>query len=210
MERLGATQISHIFLPGALLARVFGRRDCLGNTMILRRETLERVGGLPGLVYELADDNVLGQRVRDLGLGVELADIVTAVTVPEGTPASMWHHEIRWARTIRTLAPAAFAASAIQYPIFWGLLTLLLSGGAAWSVGLLGAAWVARAVGVAGLDRILRSCASVRPDPTPPWLLPLRDVLSIIEILASFAGNHVVWRGQAFSTGHRMASRPLE
>jgi len=46
--RLGATQITHGFLPGALLGRAFGRRDCLGATMCLRRDPgpNRRAGGV--------------------------------------------------------------------------------------------------------------------------------------------------------------------
>ncbi len=64
---LGAAQINHSFLPGALLARALGRQDCLGATMALTRETLERVGGLHALAHHLADDAVLGQLVRAQG-----------------------------------------------------------------------------------------------------------------------------------------------
>src|ERR1700733_6004882 len=60
--RMGATQISHCFLPGVLLSRALGREDCLGSTAMLHRDTLERTGGLRGLVQLLAEDNVLGQR----------------------------------------------------------------------------------------------------------------------------------------------------
>ena len=60
LATLGAMQINHYFLPGALLARAMGRQDCLGATMMLRRETLERIGGFAALVDHLADDNVLG------------------------------------------------------------------------------------------------------------------------------------------------------
>ncbi len=210
LERLGATQISHIFLPGALLARLFGRQDCLGNTMMLCRGTLEKVGGLPALAYELADDNVLGQRVRGLGLRVGLADIVTAATVPENSPAAVWQHEIRWARTIRALAPLAYATSMVQYPIFWALLGVMLSRGAPWSMALLATAWATRDIAAVGIEQILRKRLSRQPVPTPGWLLPLRDVLSIVEIVASFAGDHVVWRGHIVRAGNGMASRPVE
>ena len=80
---LGATQISHVFLPGVLVARAMGRQDCLGSTVMLQRRMLEEIGGLQPLVTQLAEDNVLGQRVRRLGLTVRLASIVTAATVPE-------------------------------------------------------------------------------------------------------------------------------
>lgn len=71
--RLGATQITHGFLPGALMARALGRQDCLGATMCLRRHDLERIGGFRALVAHLADDNVLGGRIAGLGLRVALA-----------------------------------------------------------------------------------------------------------------------------------------
>ena len=98
-------QINHYFLPGALLARAMGRQDCLGATMMLRRETLERIGGFAALVNHLADDNVLGRLVQRLGLTVALADTVPATTVPETTLRALWRHELRWARTIRALVP---------------------------------------------------------------------------------------------------------
>jgi ceramide glucosyltransferase len=114
--RLGALQINQYFLPGAILARVMGRQDCLGATMMLRRKTLERIGGLQALVNHLADDNVLGRLVQQLGLRVALGETVPATTVPEATLPALWWHELRWARTIRALAPLPFAASVLQYP----------------------------------------------------------------------------------------------
>ncbi len=47
--RLGAAQINYSFLPGVLLSRASGRRDCLGTTMALHRRVLERSGGLHAL-----------------------------------------------------------------------------------------------------------------------------------------------------------------
>ena len=196
IERLGAEQITHVFLPGALLARALGRQDCLGATMLLRRATLERIGGLPALVDHLADDNVLGQKVRALGLRVALADTVPLTTVPEATLAALWRHELRWARTVRALAPAAFAASVLQYPIVWSLAALALSGGAVWAWGGLALAWGARAAAGRGIDRALRRRGVALAFPLPLWFLPLRELISVAVLLAAFAGNRVEWRGQ--------------
>ena len=71
-NRLGTMQITHGFLPGALLGRALGRRDCLGATMCIRRETLLRIGGLEALKDHLADDQVLGRRVRAARAAVHL------------------------------------------------------------------------------------------------------------------------------------------
>lgn len=154
-QLLGAMQITHYFLPGALLARAMRRQDCLGATMVLRRATLDRIGGLQALVGHLADDQVLGRRVLALGLAVRLAATVPATTVPEVRLRDLLRHELRWARTIRALEPGAFAASVLQYPLFWAALALLLSGGAAWSFGVFFLAWVARAIAAIWIDRAL-------------------------------------------------------
>ena len=187
---LGAMQINHCFLPGALLARAMGRQDCLGASMMLRRATLERIGGFPALVDHLADDNVLGRLVQGLGLTVALADTVPATTVPEATLRALWRHELRWARTIRALVPAQFAASVLQYPLVWAALAVLLSGGAPWTLAWFAAAWAARAWTGRGIDQALDLAKR-----TPLWLLPLRELMSVAVMLASYAGRQVDWRG---------------
>lgn len=191
-SHLGACGITHQFLPGAIIARRLGRQDCLGATMALRRDTLEAVGGLTALVNHLADDHVLGRLVRDSGLGVGLATTVPATTVPEATLGALFRHELRWGRTILALAPLPFALSSIQYPLAWALLALALSGGDQWALALLLAVWAGRAVLARGIDATLGLTAVL----APVWLLPLRDLISIAVVVASFAGRDVQWRGR--------------
>jgi ceramide glucosyltransferase len=212
--KLGATQITHSFLPGVVLARALGRQDCLGATMCLRRHDLERIGGLAALVDHLADDNVLGRRIAALGLTVAMADTITLTTVPEASLAALFRHELRWARTVRTLEPAGFAASALQYPLAWALLTILLAGGALWSIGFFFIAWVLRAVAAFRVDGALTPLWTKNRPPGQPghaadnsddiaalafscpvWLLPVRDILSVAVMLASYGGRQVDWRG---------------
>jgi ceramide glucosyltransferase len=187
---LGAAQINHYFLPGALLARAIGRQDCLGATMMLRRETLERIGGFAALVDHLADDNVLGRLIQGLGLRVSLAETIPATTVPESTLSSLWRHELRWARTIRALEPAAFAASVLQYPLVWGALAVLFGGGASWTLAWFMLVWAVRAAAARGVDRALALA-----NRSPLWLLPLRELMSVVVMAASYAGRRVDWRG---------------
>ncbi len=192
--QLGATGISHSFLPGALLSRALGREDCLGTTMALQRDTLARVGGLEALVRHLADDNVLAQRVRQLGLRVGLAGTVPMTAVPEASLPALWQHEMRWARTIRALEPALYIFSVLQFPLFWAASACVLSGGSAWSMGLFIVTWTIRAVAAHWVSRSLRQ--DWRPAiAVPVWLLPLRDAMSVSAVVASYLGARVVWRG---------------
>lgn len=190
VARLGAAYINHDFLTGVLVARILRRQDCLGATMALRRQTLERIGGLAVLADHVADDAILGQLVRAEGLNVAIAHSVPATTVPETRLTDLLRHELRWMRISKSIAPVGFPLSAIQYPLFWATLMLILSGFAPWAWAGFGLAWLLRGAIAHLLDRMLRIAA-----PLPIWGLPLRDILSIAVMLASYGSDRVVWRG---------------
>ncbi len=192
--QLGAAYINQIFASGALLARFLGREDCLGATMALTRATLLRIGGFPGLSPFVADDGVLGRRVRALGLHIRLAPTVPATTVSEAELGALFRHELRWARTIRAMAPVGFVLSALQYPVFWAAVAAALSAGQAWAFAVLGAAFVGRAAAGRGIERALGAV------PTALVLAPLRDLLSIVVMGAAYFDDEVAWRGQVLST----------
>ena len=196
--RLGAAQINHSFMPGALLARLLGRQDCLGATMALTRDTLERIGGLLRLSDHLADDAVLGQLVLGLGLRVALAETVPATTVPETHMPALFEHELRWARTVKSLAPVGFVLSALQYPLFWAGLAVGVSSGQGWAWLTFAAVWLIRAVTAYLVDRDLNVGS-----PLTIWCLPFRDLLSITVMVASYRTRRVAWRGQIL-----LATRP--
>lgn len=191
---LGSSWINHDFLPSVLVARALGRQDCLGATMALRRETLARIGGLAALSNHLADDNILGRLVRAQGMAVLLADTVPATTVAEVSLGALFRHELRWARTIRTLEPAGFAASVLQYRLAWALLVVAAAPG--WpALGFFAVIWAGAALAAWGTERSLAPRVKGLAITTPLWLLPLRDLMSVAVWAASHAGTRVEWRG---------------
>ena len=198
---LGAAQINQAFLPGALLGRALGREDCLGAVMALSAETLDAIGGLRALSPHLADDAVLGRKVRDLGLSVALASSVPATSVVETRFGELFSHELRWGRTVRSQAPIGYPMSIVQAPIAWSLLAVAASGGSGPSIVLLAAVWALRHL--LGRDAERRLCGRAF---TPFWLAPLRDLLSVAIIVISHAGGRVAWRGQRL---HISAARNL-
>ena len=189
--QLGAAQVNYSFLPGTLLARRLGRQDCLGATMALRRSVLAEIGGLQALVEHLADDQVLGRLVLARGYKLALAQVVPATTVPEGDFASLYRHELRWARTIRALVPVPYAASVLQNPLGWAVLCVLFSGAAIWAWVLFIAVLALRVLAARRIEGVLRL-----PRLGQWWSFLLRDSFSAIIYIASFAGNRVDWRGQ--------------
>lgn len=189
----GAAQINHFFLGGVLLGRLLGRQDCLGAAVALRRSTLMRIGGLPALLPHLADDAMLGRLVRGLGLRVALAPGVVVTTVSEETLGALFHHELRWARTIRALEPFTYATTVLQFPVLWALLTWPASGFRLWPLGLIAVVWGLRAWTMrAFAGQLGRGAFS-------GWLLPVREIFSLIVLCTSYFGNRVVWRGSSMA-----------
>jgi ceramide glucosyltransferase len=212
-ERLAASQITYSFLPGVLMARALGRQDCLGITMALRRETLDRAGGLEALANHLADDSVLGGLVRAQGLSVNLATTLPATTVADRTLGTGFEHELRWARTIRTQAAAGYAASVLQYPIAWACLAVVLSGGAPGMLLVLALAWATRGLAGWQIDRtlrpLIRGSGYVRALRSPFLLFPLREAVSVAVMMASYRTRRVVWRGHTMVASRGPGRAPL-
>ena len=151
--------------------------------------------GFLALADLLAEDNHLGRKVRELGLEIRLSYAVAAATVPENTLHYLWQHETRWTRTIRGLAPYALAASALQYPLFWALLAVLSSGFESWSLLVLAFSWMVRALVGGAIEAALQPRLHEQVRPAALWLYPVRDILSVSEIVATYGIDNVVWRG---------------
>jgi ceramide glucosyltransferase len=200
---MGANQINYNFLPGALLARALGRQDCLGVTMALTRQTLAAVGGLIAVANHLADDQVLGRLVRARGQALTLAQVVPATTVPEADFRALFHHELRWARTIRALVPLPYATSALQFSLVWAALAILFSAGAWPSLLLFPVVLLLRYVLARRIDATLGLAKS-----GDAWLFLLRDLVSAIIFVASYCGNRVDWRGQVMHADAGRAPPP--
>lgn len=190
-RRLAAGQINHSFLPGVLMSRLLGRQDCLGSTMALSRYTLEAIGGLPALSPHIADDSALGHLVRANGQSIAIADAMTMTTTAEVGLGDLFAHELRWGRTVRSVEPLGYALSAIQLPLFWATIAVLLLPHSRFGWLALGFVWMVRFVSAALIDRGLGQAATL-----PIMLLPIRDWLSAAVMLGSFTGRRVAWRGQ--------------
>ena len=204
-SQLGALFINAHFLPSVVLGLAAGlAQPCFGSTIALKRSTLDAIGGFAAFADRLDDDYAIGAAVRERGEVVAIPPFTVAHLCSEPSLHELWRHELRWARTIRALEPAGFAASVLQYPLFWALLSVLLAGGALWTVALFMIAWALRALAAILADRALLPLWSgerIGHDDAalafscPVWLLPLRDILSVTVMLASYGGRQVDWRG---------------
>ncbi|MBI3516826.1 MAG: bacteriohopanetetrol glucosamine biosynthesis glycosyltransferase HpnI [Proteobacteria bacterium] len=192
-SRLGAQFINHSFLPAVLVGALLRPwPGCFGATVALHRETLRQIGGFARFRDQLADDYRLGAAIVEAGFAVALGRTLVEDVLVEPDAGTLLRHELRWARTIRAIAPLDYAGSAITYPVPFAALAALLSGlatpGVAVFLGIL--AW--RLIVVRRIDKAF---ALAR---LPLWLVPVRDVLSLGLLIVSFCGKKVAWRGRRY------------
>ncbi|HTW51922.1 MAG TPA: bacteriohopanetetrol glucosamine biosynthesis glycosyltransferase HpnI [Stellaceae bacterium] len=192
-SRLGALHINFGFLPGALLAEALATGGgCFGATIALRRGVLERIGGLAVVRDELADDHRIGTAVREAGLATALSPYLVETSVSEKSLKCLWQHELRWARTVRLMAPVGFAGSILTHAVALSLIAALLCGFSLTSLGFLALSCALRWTS-AGLI-----AWTLRLPSAGLLLLPLRDLLSFAVFIGSFCGRNVSWRDQLF------------
>ncbi|MFM0740206.1 bacteriohopanetetrol glucosamine biosynthesis glycosyltransferase HpnI [Paraburkholderia xenovorans] len=191
--RLSAKATNYQFLPGVVTGLALGlARPCFGQTIAMRRDTLEKIGGFTPFVRHLAEDHAIGEAVRMIGEKVVIPPFTIAHACVEASAAQLIAHELRWSRTIRRIDPLGHLGSALIHPLAFALLAAVFSGGALWSWALALVAMSAR------LALKLLSDRALRQPYRDLWLLPLWDVVSFMIFVASFWSSRVIWRGFSF------------
>ena len=132
---------------------------------------------------------MLFRSVIRLGLRVALVPYLVDNIITESNVRSLLVHELRWARTFRTLRPLPYFCSLFTFGIPLSILWLVVSMGGSLA-GIATAAHVGlRCIGRLALSRSLGR--HLRWVDT--WLVPVRDVLSFFVVIVSFLGRTVRW-----------------
>jgi ceramide glucosyltransferase len=177
------------FAPSALVAPLVGVNEfAFGSTIAVRRADLARAGGFEAVADYIADDYQIGKRIRSLGLECVLAETIVDTHLGASTFAEAWHHQVRWARTIRVSRTAGFAGLFVTFATFWAL-TLALAGEWPLALALLTLRVAAAAIAGMGVMKSRQSAQFL-------FLVPLRDLWSVLVWIAGLLPGAVEWRGR--------------
>jgi ceramide glucosyltransferase len=196
-SRLESLGISTDFCAGVLVAYQLegGLHFGFGSTLSFRRADLERIGGFRAIVDFLADDYELGRRIADLGLEVQLSEVVVETHLPAYDLRGFFAHQLRWARGMRDARPGGYFGLVSTFGLTWALLNLIAAQAAPWSWDVLGLVALLRLAVALGVGHsVARDCHLLRH----LWLLPVRDLLGVAVWAASLPGHTVIWRGDHF------------
>jgi ceramide glucosyltransferase len=191
-SRLAAAWINTHFLPSVMVGTALGlAKPCFGSTIALNREALERIGGFEAFANQLADDYAIGAAVRKAGFSVEIGPAAVGHVCHEETLSDLLSHQLRWARTIRSIDLPGYLGSFVTQP-----LGLALLGGVAGSASCLALAVLAIGLRVGLYRAVERSFELSRQSY---WMLPVTDLLAFGVFVWSFFGTSVTWKRVSYT-----------
>jgi ceramide glucosyltransferase len=190
-------QLNGFIAGGVASASVLGITCVVGKSMLMPVRTLEAIGGFAPVRNLLAEDQVIGLRVRKAGYAIRLSHhVVENVNQARGFKWFLNRHS-RWFKIRRQLALPAFLAEPFGNPAMIGLVWAL-SGetGIAWGglLVLVGLAVVRDAV----QTRRLRGSF---PKLRHLLLSPAKDLFLIPVWFDALVNQRVHWRGHRFLVG---------
>jgi ceramide glucosyltransferase len=117
----------------------------------------------------------------------------------------VWRHQIRWARTYRTVQPLGWMLAIVTHATTWAVLLWLVTAGSPAASWMLLGVFGGRLLALGALMYDLRE----RETPRSFWLLPLKDLAVSAIWVASWLGRTVEWSGQRFRIGPDGRLEPL-
>ena len=166
-------------------------KPCFGSTIALKREVLERIGGFEAFADQLADDYAIGAAVRKAGFSMEIGPATVGHVCHEESFSDLLWHQLRWARTIRSIDLPGYLGSFIAHPFGSALL-----GVTAGSTSCLALAIVALSLRIGLCKAVERSFELRRQDY---WMLPFTDLIAFGVFVWSFFGSSVTWKRASYT-----------
>ncbi len=206
-SRLAALGINAHFLPNVITGVGLGlARPCFGSTIAFKRKPFVEAGGFGAVADCLADDYAIGASFRERGYDVAIPPLTVGHACAESSARELWQHDVRWARTIRSVDPIGYVGSIITHPFPLGLIAALtgsLAGSLTPTVGI-GLCIAALLCRLAVLGQLEQTFALPAPSR---WLVPVRDLWSFAAFAWGCFGNAAQWKGREyrFSPGGTLA-----
>ncbi len=190
-SRHAALGINTHFLPNVVTALTLHlAKPCFGSTIAISRSLLSRIGGLAAFADHLADDYEIGQAVRNAGHEVAIPGFTLGHACFHERLRGLLAHELRAARTVRSLVPVGYCGAVLTHPFPLALIGAGLGGHHALFIAA--AALACRAALCACVEHAFGLTRQ------PYWQIPSRDLLSFGVYIWSFFGMRVQWRGSRF------------
>lgn len=175
-----------------------GIRFALGPAVAVRRDVIDKIGGIAATADYYSDDYILGNKVWLAGYQVIFSHhVIEHVLTPRPLSRTLGD-QLRWMKSTRYSRPLGHIGAGLTYAIPFGVVGLI-------SAGALGRPSVGVLLLIAAVvNRVIQSIAvgwGLIGDKRAlyfSWLYPIRDFVGWFLWVGSFAGRKFSWRGEMY------------
>jgi ceramide glucosyltransferase len=192
--QLEASFLNTFYARGMGLAFSAGMPVVMGKSMMFRKATAERFGGIKILAQYLAEDYMAGEAIRHLGLKTVLSCDPIVQHIGTYSLKNFWSRHIRWGRLRKVQSPLTFYIE----PFFGCLISGLLGAIAMRSwLGFSPTLFIALHLCAWSLcDLLLMRKLGQKLEARLPVLWFMRELLSLPLWAHIASGSTVDWRGR--------------
>ncbi|MFI5072608.1 MAG: glycosyltransferase [Terriglobales bacterium] len=175
-----------------------GIRFALGPAVAIRREGLDKIGGIAATADYYSDDYVLGNKMWLAGYKVIFSHyFIEHVLTPRSLIRTLGD-QLRWMKSTRYSRPLGHVGTGLTYAMPFGILGII----AALVLGrpFLGAVLICLALGNRFIQSIVVGWRLIGDSRSLyfSWLYPLRDLQGWLMWACSFTGRNFLWRGEKY------------
>jgi ceramide glucosyltransferase len=120
--QLEVTYLNTFYARWMMIATTAGMPTVVGHTMLFRRSTADRFGGIRNLACFLAEDYMSGQAMKQLGLEVRIMTEPVFRTVGKQAFEGFWNRHVRWGRMRKCHAPIPFYFEWLSFAVPSGII----------------------------------------------------------------------------------------
>lgn len=169
----------------------------IGKSMLTKKEDLEAIGGLKAFKDVLAEDHLIGEKIRGRGQKVIVSsDLIDNVNEYWGVQKFLNRH-VRWGKMRWKLLGFKYVLELLTNPVLLAFVSILFHGFSRES--LLLALCVVTLKGMG--DMYLGQLIGVQLNPGLYFLSPFKDLLMGFIWFIPFVSDSVTWRGNRYLLG---------
>jgi ceramide glucosyltransferase len=209
---LTSVSVNELTLRIATL-HLFGLFDgAIGTTMVMRKEVIDRIGGLEQLGWQIADDIQLARMIHRHGYRIHLSKHPARVVHRHDSFMGWWSHAHRWLVIIRRYWPVLFVlTNLVDLGLWWSLvylgIALFQSTNVSIAVGLV---LVVLAVALGSAAVVNMAFARNGRLWRFLWVVLIQEVFRLPLVLYSSFTDEIAWRGRRFRVGSDGTARTAE
>jgi len=192
---LEASYLNTFFTRWMVFTKKLGFPSVIGKSMIFKKSTLKRLGGLKILGHYIAEDYMAGHGIQKLDLTVELMHSPIEQFIGNYSYKSFWSRHLRWGRIRKSIAPIAFLIE----PFFFSTVSGALGAFALSSVFKCSPVliWFLHMAMWGICDVVIYNLMDqVSWKSIGAWMI--REGLALVLWVSIFSGNTVSWRGRDY------------